>query len=151
MARLYADHPLSLIAERLRWRAEGLGVSPAELPETDDPLYFLRIAAREDFTARIAAAMEEQLTREEEVHAASTAVPVPHAAWLVQHLAASGRQVAATTNNSARAVLAYLEGQNLRKHFGSYVHGRAADPALLKPHPDCLERALASTWHLRTA
>lgn len=144
LADLFAGHPASRIADRLRRRAGRLGVPPAELPETGDPLRILRIAARHDSTGRIAAELEVQLTREE-VHAARTAPPVPHADRLVERLAAGGRQVAVTTNNSARAALAYLQRRGLARYFGSHVHGRAADPALLKPHPDCLERALGST------
>lgn len=143
LADLFAGHPASRIADRLRRRAGRLGVPPAELPETGDPLRILRIAARHDSTGRIAAELEEQLTREE-VHAARTAPPVPYADRLVERLVADGRQVAVTTNNSARAALVYLQRRGLAGYFGSHVHGRAADPALLKPHPDCLERAVAS-------
>ncbi|MDX3214271.1 HAD-IA family hydrolase [Streptomyces sp. ME01-24h] len=144
LADLFAGHPASRIAHRLRRRAERLGVPPEELPVTDDPLRVLRLAARGDRTGRIAAELDEQLTREE-VYAARTAPPVPHADRLVERLVASGRQVAVTTNNSARAALAYLQRRALAPYFGSHIHGRAPDPELLKPHTDCLERAVAAT------
>jgi beta-phosphoglucomutase-like phosphatase (HAD superfamily) len=144
VAHLFGRHPAFRIADALRRRAEELGLPASELRGVSDPLRVLRIAAGLDRSGRIASQLEERLSREE-VRAAATAPPTPYADRLVRSLVGSGRQIAITTNNSARAAAAYLERRNLGRHFGPHVHGRATDPALLKPHPDCLRRAMVST------
>jgi HAD superfamily hydrolase (TIGR01549 family) len=55
----------------------------------------------------------------------------------------SGRRVrlAVVTNNSPLAAKSYLKQMNLLGHF-AHIHGRTADPGLMKPHPDVLQRAL---------
>jgi len=55
----------------------------------------------------------------------------------------SGRRVrlAVVTNNSSLAAKSYLKQMNLLGHF-AHIHGRTADPGLMKPHPDVLQRAL---------
>ncbi|MFE9597033.1 HAD family hydrolase [Streptomyces hokutonensis] len=57
----------------------------------------------------------------------------------------SGRRVrlAVVTNNSPLAAKSYLKQMNLLGHF-AHIHGRTADPGLMKPDPDVLTRALGS-------
>lgn len=121
-----------------------LGLQPEELSSVSDPLRVLRITSERDTSGRITAELEERLAREE-VRAAATALPTPHAGRLVRSLAESGRRVAITTNNSAEAATAYLDRSGLSRYFGTHVYGRAADPGLWKPDPHCLVRAMAGT------
>ncbi|MFE2634276.1 HAD family hydrolase [Streptomyces scopuliridis] len=87
-------------------------------------------------------------TRSPEVLATESAVPSGRAAELIRALSDAGVVLAVTTNNSPRAVRRYLERTGLADCFGPHIHGRTHDPhdpRRLKPHPDCLARALAST------
>ncbi|MFF3565186.1 HAD family hydrolase [Streptomyces sp. NPDC002574] len=143
LADLFAHHPAFRVAGTLRRRAQRLGVPPEAVHRVRDPLLVLRRAAWHGSAAVIREL--QVLLADEETKAATSARPTPHAAVLVRSLVASGRQVAVTTNNSARAAAAFLEEEGLARLFGPHIHGRDADPALLKPDPDCLNRAMEST------
>lgn len=65
----------------------------------------------------------------------------PDADRLIRFLAARGTSLAVVTNNSEAAADGYLRARCLRDHFAA-IHGRAADPDLMKPDPDVLRRAL---------
>ncbi|WP_103504672.1 MULTISPECIES: HAD family hydrolase [Streptomyces] len=141
LCSLFAIRTAASVAARLRALAAEHRL-PA--PETDDPHAVLRaVAAARPGTAG-SRLVEQALTREE-VRAAATARPTPGAAALVHALDERGRRLAVASNNSAHAVAAYLDTRRLSDRFGGHVHGRAGDTALLKPHPDCLHRALCST------
>lgn len=117
---------------------------PGAVERTDDPHAVLRAAARRQPGSRLTRLLEAALTQEE-VRAAATARPTPYAAGLVTALAARGRRLAVVTNNSPLAVASYLNIQRLSGYFHGQLHGRTGDPALLKPDPDCLHRALRAT------
>ncbi|WP_431962116.1 HAD family hydrolase [Actinacidiphila sp. bgisy160] len=144
LADLFARYPAAGVAETLRVRAMKLGVRSEELSGVSDPLRVLRIVATCDASRHVTSELEKCLAQEE-VCAAETALPTPHAARLVSTLAKSGRKVAITTNNSAEAASAYLDRIGLLRYFGRHVYGRADDPGLLKPDPHCLMRAMACT------
>jgi HAD superfamily hydrolase (TIGR01509 family) len=150
VCHLFQGRPSSAIAERLRYVAvagdngEGRG---DRLPRTDDPLEILRAAFDQAVLVErgIARDIERALT-EEEVEAAPHAFPTAYADALVRTLAATGRQLAVTTNNSQQAVERYLETRLTGELFSGRIHGRNAEGELrLKPDPDCLLRALEST------
>jgi phosphoglycolate phosphatase len=144
ICRLFAGRPAPLIAENLRSLIREQGGQEELLrrvEHTGDPLAVLRAA--EPHSA-LAAMLEKALT-EEELRAAESAEPTPHAGDLARSLVAAGRRVAVTTNNSASAAERYLTRHGLLPLFAGHVHGRRDDAGLLKPHPDCLLRALAST------
>ncbi|MEU6276073.1 HAD family hydrolase [Streptomyces populi] len=77
-----------------------------------------------------------------ELAAALTALPTPGADALIARLFRSGLRLAVVTNNAPRAADSYLQNHQLRGFFDA-VHGRGADPDLMKPDPDVLHRALA--------
>lgn len=146
LCHLFQGRPPSVVAERLRQVAGG-GTADGLLPETDDPLEILRAAFEQPVLVErgVAAAIERALT-EEESAAAPAAFPTAYADALVRTLAATGRQLAVTTNNSARAVERYLATRLTGELFTGRIHGRSAEgPLRLKPDPDCLLRALEST------
>ncbi|EST21676.1 hypothetical protein N566_27250 [Streptomycetaceae bacterium MP113-05] len=144
VCRLFAGHPAPLIAQNLRALIRehgGRDDLALRVARIDDPLVVLRAAEPH---GTLGAALERALT-EEEVRAAKSAEPTPHADRLARSLVSSGRRVAVTTNNAAPAVERYLSGHGLLPLFAGHIHGRLGDVDLLKPHPDCLLRALAST------
>jgi HAD superfamily hydrolase (TIGR01549 family) len=147
VCRLFAVHSAESIARHLRELAGELAVSgllTADLRASPDPHQVLRgIAARRPGPG-VLSRLEAALTREE-IAAATTAHPTPYAATLIAALSTRGRQVAIATNNSPLAAEHYLGRHQLTGYVGGRVHGRTHDMALLKPHPDSLLRALAST------
>ncbi|RCG18977.1 HAD family hydrolase [Streptomyces diacarni] len=158
LCRLFARRPAPLIAGRLRTTYQH-ALPDAAAHQTSDPLHLLTLAfgtslpgetarAAERSTARAmqdatARAMERSLT-EEETAAAVGAFPTPYADTLVRTLCATGRTVAAATDNSAAAVERYLSGRGLLGLFAGRICGRTLDQdgPRLKPDPDCVERAL---------
>ncbi|MEE1800382.1 MULTISPECIES: HAD family phosphatase [unclassified Streptomyces] len=144
---LFRNHPAPDVAARL------LAALPEEIARTvgtadgapvTDPQAVLRAVGELAPGGARVAELEAWLT-EEEIRAAESAVPTRHAAELIRALDDAGVALAITTNNSPRAVRRYLERTGLARHFGGHVYGRRHDPRLLKPHPDCLERALKWT------
>ncbi|CAL9457652.1 HAD family hydrolase [Streptomyces radiopugnans] len=147
VCRLFSGHPSAGIAQRMRDLVAEHGqerLLGEEARSTGDPQVVLRTVAAARPGGELAALLERALT-EEEMRAAAVARPTPYADPLVQTLAATGRRLAVTTNNSARAAELYLTGRRLAPYFSGHIHGRRPDTRLLKPHPDCLHRALEST------
>jgi HAD superfamily hydrolase (TIGR01509 family) len=132
------------IAARLRCAYDTDGT----LPPDDDPQTVLAAAFENPALVADGTALriEQALTREE-VAAAEGAYPTGYADRLIRTLHATGRGLAVTTNNSREAVERYLAARDLLKPFEGHVHGRLydGDGLRMKPDPDCLLRALAST------
>ncbi|WP_225848025.1 HAD family hydrolase [Streptomyces sp. HPF1205] len=143
MCRLFAGHPADGVALRMReLLAERAGIAdPGPVRAAlRDPHGLLRAARGREIVADLEALLAEQ----EEV-AALSAEPTPGAGAFVRAVADSGRVPAVTTNNAPRAVLAYLKAHGLDAWFGDRVFGRdPEDPSRMKPHPDCLLRAVAA-------
>jgi HAD superfamily hydrolase (TIGR01549 family) len=102
----------------------------------------------EDFGAKdedLAALVEllEKAVTAGEVAAARIAWPTPDADALIRRLAAGGLRLAVVTNNSPLSADTYLRNHGLRQYF-EVIHGRTADPDLMKPHPYVLLQALHS-------
>ncbi|MCM2427048.1 HAD family hydrolase [Streptomyces sp. RKAG337] len=146
IASLFGNHRAHEVARVLLRRLSGWGLAPLFI-DPDDPIQVIR-----DTAVSLAGSPEhyrvaelERLLGEQEIHAARSAVPTDHAYELIEQLVKRGTKVAVTTNNSAAAVNAYLERAGLAPFFGSHVHGRLSDPALMKPDPACLLAGLRST------
>ncbi|MFE2022616.1 HAD family hydrolase [Streptomyces sp. NPDC059499] len=150
MCRLFAGHSAEGVAQRLSGRLaafddDPVSVSVAASVRDADPIGVLLAVRKHRPDDRVLmAVLDEQLT-EEEVVAAGRATPTPGAAELVRALAGAGTRLAVTTNNSPAAVTSYLAREGLGPLFDGHIHGRSPDPALLKPDPDCLYRALRTT------
>ncbi|MFE9853810.1 HAD family hydrolase [Streptomyces sp. NPDC005780] len=111
----------------------------------DDPLAILKTVAGTGPGGAMVARLELLLAKEE-FEAAGSAEPTRGAYDLVAFLHGARYELAVTTNNSAAAVARYLGERDMGRYFAGGIHGRApGDPGLLKPHPDCLDRALKST------
>ncbi|MCP3821075.1 HAD hydrolase-like protein [Streptomyces sp. A3M-1-3] len=146
ICRLFAGHLADEVAERLVAWLEERG-QHVLLTEEDrlsgDPHAVLRAVDRIHPGSDLVEALEEMLTGEE-LHATDTAWPTPHVDPLIRTWLATGARLAIATNNSPRVVERYLTGRGLRDCFGAHIHGRSAELHLLKPDPNCLNRALAS-------
>jgi phosphoglycolate phosphatase len=146
LAGLFGTYRAHEVAGVLLRRLEDWGMSPA-LTAPDNPLQVLRDTShtyRGTPWGHRVAELQRLLTAEE-VRAAASAAPTAHAYELVVWLVRRGIKVAVTTNNSAEAARVYLDRMGLTRFFGAHVHGRQADPALLKPDPFCLNEALRTT------
>lgn len=147
VCHLFAARPADSVARRLRELAVDIGLSDlltGDLQRTPDPQRVLIGIAEQRPGRAVVRRLEAALTREE-IAAAGTAQPTPYAAALMAALTTRGRQVAVVTNNSALAVQHYLQRHTLSGYVGGRIHGRTEDITRLKPHPDPLLRALAST------
>ncbi|WP_455351001.1 HAD family hydrolase [Streptomyces sp. SYSU K217416] len=146
ICRLFAGHLADEVAERLVAWLEERGRHVLLTDEdrlSGDPHAVLRAVDRIHPGSDLVEALEEMLTGEE-LHATATAWPTPHADPLIRTWLATGAGLAIATNNSPRVVDRYLTGRGLRDCFGTHIHGRSARLDLLKPDPDCLNRALTS-------
>nr|WTB32151.1 HAD hydrolase-like protein [Streptomyces sp. NBC_00830] len=144
---LFFRHTAKRVAEALAGELGLRGGDPARVSEAvgeRDPLAVLKAVADLYTNSDLVGHLERRLTAEE-VKAAESAEATPDADELIHTLRGEGYVLAVTTNNSAAAVNHYLEDRGTADCFGRHVHGRMPDPALLKPHPHCLGRALEST------
>ncbi|GHA09177.1 hydrolase [Streptomyces echinoruber] len=144
ICRLFARHSAESVATGLvEWLAEqGLhGLLSDTERESPDPHAVLRAVDRRHPGSDLVEALEKRLTQEE-LRAAATALPTAWADPLVRTLKAVGRRLAITTNNSPEVVRQYLAGRDLLGCFAPHLYGRTHELGLLKPHPDCLHRAL---------
>jgi phosphoglycolate phosphatase len=142
VCRLFAVNSAERIARRMhRLTAElGLRLPARALAAGTDPHGLLGSLP----SGEPAAALEALLAEEEEI-AAHSAAPTPGADEFLRLVARSGRPLAVTTNNAPAAVAAYLKNHDLDGLVAGQIHGRhATDPARMKPHPDCLDRAMAA-------
>ncbi|MFC4030185.1 HAD family hydrolase [Streptomyces polygonati] len=140
VCRLFQGYPSGDIAADLRaYLAErGSPVKDPGLITGTNPHEILRATTN----GELAAGLELLLAEAEEV-AAHSAEPTPLAARFIRTAAGSGRVLAITTNNAPAAVAVYLKEHGLEGFFGQRIFGRSTrDPALMKPHPDCLLRAI---------
>lgn len=139
LCRLFSDGHAPDIAEWMLDLLAGFGVElDRGLRESLDPHSLVKAP----LPPHITRLLESRLTEEEEV-AALSAVPTPGAADFVRAAVARGRTLAITTNNAPRAVETYLKTQGLEDAFAGRIFGRRADnPGWMKPHPDCLRRAV---------
>ncbi|MFF7158704.1 HAD-IA family hydrolase [Streptomyces sp. NPDC008139] len=138
---LFRGRPAPGIAElmHLELARQGVVLGP-EAAGSANPARILRAVTDRGLSAAL-----EKLLAEEEEAAAHSALPTPGAEDVVRASAHSGRTLAVTTNNSPAAVNAYLKDRSLDTYFDSRVFGRDPDdPARMKPHPDCLLRAVDS-------
>ncbi|MFJ4692759.1 HAD family hydrolase [Streptomyces sp. NPDC088766] len=144
ICRLFAGHSAERVAVGLvEWlEGQGLrGLLTESERESPDPHAVLRAVDLRHPGSDLVAELEERLTQEE-LRAAASAMPTAWADPLIRTLTAVGRRLAVTTNNSPRVVTTYLTSRGLTSCFAPHIYGRTLDLHLLKPDPDCLNRAL---------
>ncbi|MFJ8888037.1 HAD family hydrolase [Streptomyces sp. NPDC102402] len=145
LCHLFARRPAAEVAARLAGELRRSGCDPAVVAAGgDDPLALLQAVAKHYGDGPATVHAERCLTAEE-VEAAAGATPTEHALDLIGALGAGGWLQAVTTNNSPAAVARFLARHGPAVLTDEHIHGRTSDPALLKPDPHCLVRALEST------
>lgn len=144
ICRLFAGHSAERVATDLvDWlERRGLhGLLTERERQSLDPHVVLRAVDRRHPGSDLVAELEERLTQEE-LRAASSAMPTAYADPLIRTWAAVGSRLAIATNNSPRVVRTYLDGRGLLSCFSPHLYGRTQDLHHLKPDPHCLNRAL---------
>jgi HAD superfamily hydrolase (TIGR01662 family) len=137
---IYAGLTDATVADRLRKVITAQGVSvPARITSSHDPIAVF------DYAATVSPGLGELIEAEmtgQEVEAVATARPVPYVHEVVTSARGTGRRIAIVSNNSERAVRAYLAEHGLADRVDLISARTSADPALLKPSPHLLEQAI---------
>jgi phosphoglycolate phosphatase len=137
---IFSGLPAATVAERLRKLITGQGVQmPTEILPSPDPIEVFSYSAT--VSADLAAQVEAEMA-DQELAAAATARPTPYVHDVVTSCRESGRAVAVVSNNADRAVRAYLAAHGLDDRIELVSARTSPDPALLKPSPYLIERAM---------
>jgi phosphoglycolate phosphatase len=115
---------------------------PADIMTASDPFAVFTWAATisPDLAAEVEAAMTDL-----EVVAVPTAEPTPGVHGLITSCRESGRTITVVSNNSDRAVRAYLSRHALDGPISIVIARTSPDPSLLKPCPHLLEQAITAS------
>ncbi|MEU9555726.1 HAD family hydrolase [Streptomyces fumanus] len=86
----------------------------------------------------------EAIVARQERTAVRRAVAAPGSTELVRALHRGGMALAVASNNAAQPVRAYLERRGILGEFTAVCGRDPEDARRMKPHPDCVRRALAA-------
>jgi beta-phosphoglucomutase-like phosphatase (HAD superfamily) len=137
---IFAGLPAPSVADHLRKVVTDLSVSlPEEIERTLDPVEVFAWSAT--VSPKLAERVEAELTAQE-VAAAATAEPTPYIHDVLVACRETGRITAVVSNNSQRAVETYLNHHGLADRTGPIFARTSHDPALLKPSPHLIEKAI---------
>jgi phosphoglycolate phosphatase len=137
---IFAGLPAATVAERLRKLITGQSINlPDHIARTADPIEIFTYSATvsDDLAARVEAEMADQ-----EIAAVTTARPSAYVHDVITSCRDSGRLVAVVSNNSDRAVRAYLTRHGLDDRVDMVAARTSHDPALLKPSPHLIRQAI---------
>jgi HAD superfamily hydrolase (TIGR01549 family) len=136
---IYAGLTDATVAAQLRKLIPG--ELPEEIASTPDPIEVFTYSATvsDDMAARVEAEMADL-----EVAAVPTADPTPYVHQVIASARESGRIVGVVSNNSLRAVNAYLDRHSLSGGIRLVVARTSHNPALLKPSPHLINQAVRS-------
>jgi phosphoglycolate phosphatase len=134
---IYAGLPASTVAEKLRQLFTD--ELPDEIANTADPIEVFTYSAT--VSDEMAALVEAEMA-DLEVTAAPTAEPTPYVHEVIASARESDRIIGVVSNNSARAVNAYLDRHGLSGGIRLVVARTSPDPALLKPNPYLVQEAI---------
>jgi phosphoglycolate phosphatase len=134
---IYAGLSDATVAAQLRKLIPG--ELPEEIASTPDPIEVFTYSATvsDEMAARVEAEMADL-----EVAAVPTADPTPYVHEVIASARESGRIVGVVSNNSPRAVNAYLDRHDLSGGIRLVVARTSHDPALLKPSPHLIDEAV---------
>jgi phosphoglycolate phosphatase len=136
---IFAGLPAAVVADRLRKLFGDQAQLPENIALTSDPLEVFIYAGT--ISTDLAARVEAEMSDQEQV-AVATAAPTPYVHEVITACRDSGRTVAVVSNNSARAVHAYLARHSLDDRIKLVIARTSHDPDLLKPSPHLIERAV---------
>lgn len=134
---IYSGLPAPKVADHLKT------LFPADLPpeiaNTPDPIEVFCYSATvsEEMAIKVEAEMADQ-----EVIAAATAEPTPYVHEVIASARESGRRIAVVSNNSPRAVTAYLDRHGLGDVIDLIAARTSPDPSLMKPNPHLINEAV---------
>jgi phosphoglycolate phosphatase len=140
---IFAGLKPETIAARLRDLITTHNIAiPADITTASDPFAVFTWAATisPDLATEVEAAMTDL-----EVSAVPTAEPTPGVHGVIISCRESGRTVTVVSNNSDRAVRAYLSRHALDGPIGTVIARTSPDPTLLKPCPHLLEQAIIAS------
>jgi phosphoglycolate phosphatase len=131
------------VAAKLRDLITERGIAmPADITASSDPFAVFTWAAT--ISPGLAADVEATMT-DLETAAVPTAEPTPGVHALITSCRESGRTVTVVSNNSDRAVRAYLTRHALDGPIDTVIARTSPDPSLLKPCPHLLEQAITAS------
>lgn len=138
---IFAGYPAPQVAAELVdvLRLHGVDVPP-DLASEPDPLEVLRrtgVVGHHGITR----AVEDALCAAER-RAVETAEATPYGREVIVAARQAGMPVAAVSNNSAGAVIAYLEAHRLAGYVSPVVGRAYADPDRMKPNPEPILQAV---------
>lgn len=134
----FAGFPAPDVAARLRERLSDYTPS-GWMESTSDPHEILRASSA--LGREVAASANSELSAFE-MEAVQSAVPTPYASKVIKNALANDVVLAIVSNNAKNAVDDYLATHGLVSEI-SYVSARvSSDPALMKPNPFLVTRAL---------
>jgi HAD superfamily hydrolase (TIGR01662 family) len=134
VCNIFAGLPAPRVAGELveLLRAEGVEI-PEEVAVEPDPLAVIRWTG-DHCNPRLTTAVDDALTALE-LRAVETATPTPHGHDVIQSARNVGVPVVIVSNNSGRAVSAYLAAHGLAEQVESVIGRPYARPDLMKPNP----------------
>jgi phosphoglycolate phosphatase len=139
---IFAGLKPETIAAKLREIITERGITPsADIAASSDPFAVFTWAAT--ISPDLAATVEVAMTGLE-VAAVPTAEPTPGVHALITSCRESGRTVTVVSNNSDRAVRAYLARHALDGPITTVIARTSPDPTLLKPCPHLLQQAITA-------
>jgi len=134
---IYSGLPALKVADQLKTLFPG--DLPDEIAGTPDPIEVFSYSAT--ISDEMAARVEAEMT-DLEIAAVATAEPTPYVHEVVASARESSRVIAVVSNNSARAVNAYLERHGLADIIELVAARASHDPALLKPNQYLIDEAV---------
>jgi HAD superfamily hydrolase (TIGR01509 family) len=135
---IYTGLPASTVADQLRKLFTGQPV-PEDIARTPDPMEVFAYAGT--ISPELATRVEAEMT-DLEVAAVATAKPTPYVHDVLAACRESGRTTAVVSNNAERAVQLYLTRHGLDDRTGPVFARTSHDPALLKPSPHLIDKAV---------
>lgn len=140
---IFAGLKPETVAARLRDIISAHNIAmPADVTTASDPFAVFAWAAT--ISPNLAAEVESAMTNLE-VTAVPTAEPTPGVHSLITSCRESGRTITVVSNNSDRAVRAYLARHALGGPIGTVIARTSPDPSLLKPCPHLLHQAIVAS------
>ena len=137
---IFSGLPAPTVADQLRKLITSQSVPlPEDIEHTGDPIEVFAYAGT--VSPELAARVEAEIT-DQEVAAVATAKPTPYVHDVLAACRESGRITAVVSNNSERAVQTYLVRHGLDDRTGPVFARTSHDPALLKPSPHLIDKAV---------
>jgi phosphoglycolate phosphatase len=138
---IFAGLSAATVADRLRKLLATEVQMPDSIASTPDPIELFTYSATisDELAARVEAEMSDL-----EVAAVATAEPTPYVHEVVTGCRETGRSVTVVSNNSPRAVRAYLAQHGLDDRIPLVIARTSHNPGLLKPDPYLINQAVAA-------